>query len=113
MHSFCYRLLLFVHIVFRLFLFVSLRSCAGLHRWLLGSEATVIFVGVSCGEPDGNKQMAHSQIVVVIVFSLIFEVDVVSVLRRCPLGNVGFQCRFEIAVYNHLFRYVIVCLCLF
>ena len=50
-------------------LFVSLRSCAGLHRLLLGSEATVVFVIVSCGEPGGNKQMAHSQIVVVIVFS--------------------------------------------
>ena len=49
-------------------LFVSLRFCDGLHRLLLGSEATVVFVGVSCGEPGGNEQMAHSQIVVVIVF---------------------------------------------
>ena len=83
--------------MFRLFcLFVSLRSCAGLHRWLLGSAATVVFVGVSCGGPDGNKQMAHSQIVVVFVFSLTFEVDVVSVLHRCPLGNAGFHCRFQL-----------------
>ena len=96
LHSFCYRLLLFVQIVFRLFcLFVSLRSCAGLHRWLLGSEATVVFVGVSCGEPDGNEQMAHSQIVVVIVFPFSFEVDVVSVLHQCPLGSAGFHCRFQ------------------
>ena len=32
--------------------------------------------GVSCDEPSGNKQMAHSQIVVVIVFSLTFEIYV-------------------------------------
>ena len=50
-------------------LIASLRSCAGLHRLLFGSEATVVFVGVSCGEPGGNEQMAHSQIVVAIVFS--------------------------------------------
>ena len=51
-------------------MFASLRSCAGLHRLLLGSEATIVFVGVSCGEPGGDEQMAHSQIVVVIAFSL-------------------------------------------
>ena len=50
-------------------LFVSWRSCVGLQRLLLGSEATVVFVGVLCGEPGGDKQMAHSQIVAVIVFS--------------------------------------------
>ena len=49
---------------------------------LLGSEATVVFVGVSCGEPCGNEQMAHSQIVVVIAFSLTFEMDVALVLHR-------------------------------
>ena len=75
-------------------MFVSLRSCAGLHCLLLGSEATVVFVGVSCGEPGGNEQMAHSQIVVVIAFSLTFEMDVALVLHRRPFGNVGFHCRF-------------------
>ena len=94
-------------------LFVSLRFCAGLHRLLLGSEATVVFVGVSCGEPGGNEQMAHSQIVVVIAFSLIFEIDVAIVLHRRPFGNVDFQCRFSIAVPHHLFLYVIVCFGLF
>ena len=59
-----------------------LRSCVGLHRLLLGSEATIVFVGVLCGEPGGDEQMAHSQIVVVIAFSLIFEMDVALVLHR-------------------------------
>ena len=34
-------------------------------------------------------------------------------LHRRPLGNAGFHCRFSIAVYHHLSRYVIVCFCLF
>ena len=55
------------------------------HRLLFGSEATVVFVGFSCGEPGGNEQMAHSQIVVVIVFSLMFEMDDAIVLHRRPL----------------------------
>ena len=88
-------------------------SCGGLHRLLLCSEATVVFVGVSCGEPGDNEQMAHSQIVVVIVFSLTFEMDAVSVLHRRPIGNAGFHCRVSIAGYHHLSRYVIVCFCLF
>ena len=45
-----------------------------------------------------NKQMAHSQIVVVIAFSLSFEMDVVLVLHRRPLGNVCFHCCLSIAV---------------
>ena len=61
-------------------LFASLQSCAGLHRLLLGTEVTVVSVEVSCGEPSGNKQMAHSQLVVVIAFSLVFEMDVALVL---------------------------------
>ena len=44
-------------------------SCAGLHRLLWGSDVSIVFVGVFCDEPSGNKQMAHSQIVVVIAFS--------------------------------------------
>ena len=97
-----------------LFSFVCfLRSCAGLHRLLFGSEATVVFVGVSCGGPGGNEQMAHSQIVVAIAFSLTFEMDVALVRRRRPLGKTCFQCRFSIAVYHHLFRYVMVCFRLF
>ena len=50
-------------------LIASLRSCAGLHRLLVGSDATVAFVGISCDDPSCNKQMAHSQIAVVIAFS--------------------------------------------
>ena len=81
LHSFCYWLLLFVQALFCLlsFVFVAfLRSCAlallrsfaGLKRLLLGNGATILFVVVSCCEPgDGNEQMAHSQIVVVIAFS--------------------------------------------
>ena len=57
--------LLSVAVVFTFSLsFASVRFCVGLHRLLLGSEATVGFVGVSCGEPSGNEQMAHSQIVI-------------------------------------------------
>ena len=63
-------------------LFASLRFRAGLQRFLLGSEATVVFVGDSCGEPWGNEQMAHSQIVIVIAFSLTFEMGVALVLHR-------------------------------
>ena len=69
LHSFCFGSLLFVPVLFRLLSFVSLRFCVGLHRLVLGSELTVVFVGVARDEPSGNKQMAHSQIVVVIVFS--------------------------------------------
>ena len=95
-------------VLFRLLLFCCfLRSCRGLHRLLFGSEATVVFVGVSCGEPGGNEQMAHSQIVVVIVFSLIFEMDIALVLHRRPIGNIGFQCRFSICFCYHVPRYVI------
>ena len=78
--------------------FVSLRFCAGLHRLLLGSDATDVFVGVACDELSGNTQMAHSQIVVVIEFSLLFEMDVALVLHGRPLGNVGFHCHLSIAV---------------
>ena len=74
----------------------------GLHRLLLGSEVTVVFLGLARNEPSGNTQMAHSQIVVVIAFSLTFDMDVVLVLHGRPLGNVGFRCHFSIAVYNHL-----------
>ena len=87
-------------------MFVSLRSRAGLHCLLLGSEATVVFVGVSCGEPGGNEQMAHSQIVVVIALSLTFEMDVALVLHRRPFGNVGFHCRF---FNRRLLSFVSVC----
>ena len=73
---------------------------------LLGSEATVVFVGVSCGEPGGNEQMAHSQIVVVIAFSLTFEMDVALVLHRRPFGNVGFHGRF---FNRRLLSFVSVC----
>ena len=62
----CCCLCPFSSVCFRLFAY--LRCCAGLHPLLLGSEATVVFVGVSCGEPGDNEQMAHSQIVVVIAF---------------------------------------------
>ena len=44
-------------------------SFAGLHRLLWGSDVSIVFVGVLCDEPSGNKQMAYSQIVVVIEFS--------------------------------------------
>ena len=63
--------------------------------------------------PDGNEQMAHSQIVVVIAFSLTFDMDVALVFHRRPLGNVGFRCHVSIAVYHHVCRYVTVCFCLF
>ena len=68
-----------------------LASCVGLHRLLLGSEVNVLFVWFFYDEPSGNKQMAHSQIAVVIAFSLTFEMDVRLVFHRRPLGNVGFH----------------------
>ena len=67
-------------------------------------------LSVSVRVPGGNEQMAHSQIVVVIAFSLTFEMDVALVFHRRPLGNAGFHCRFSIAVYHHLSEYVIVSL---
>ena len=57
--------------------------------------------------------MAHSDIVVVIVFSLSFDMDVALVFHRRPLGTVGFYCHLSIAVYDHLFRYVVIGICLF
>ena len=64
--------------------------CA-LLRWFaslaFGSEVTVVFVGVTCDEPSGNKQMAHSQI----VFSFVFEMDVAIVLQWFPFSYVGFH----------------------
>ena len=45
-----------------------------------------------------NKQMAHSHIVVVIAFSLSFEMDGALVLHQRPLGKVCFHCRLSIAV---------------
>ena len=70
LHSFCWWLFLFVPVLFRLFSFVCFPArLRCLHRLLLSSDATVVFVGVSCGEPGGNEQMAHSQILVVIVFA--------------------------------------------
>ena len=78
--SVCYRLF-----SLRSCALALLRSFAGLKRLLLGSEATVLFVGVSCCEPgDGNEQMAHSQIVVVIAFSSSFETDVCLVRHLRP-----------------------------
>ena len=56
----------------------SLLFHVGLHFVLLGIEVTFVFVGVSCDEPSDSKQMAHSQIVDVIVFSFFdYEIDVV------------------------------------
>ena len=46
--------------------------------------------------------MAHSQIVVVIVFSMYFETDVVLVFHRRPLGNCCFRCHFQ-------FPFTIIC----
>ena len=89
----------FSSVCFRLLSFACLRSCAGLRRLLLGSEVTIVFVGVACDELSGNKQMAHSQIIVVIVFSLVFEMDVALVLHGRPLGDVGFHCHLSIVVF--------------
>ena len=107
LHSFCSGSLLFDPA------FVSLRSCAGLHCLLLGSDVTVVFVGVDCDELSGNKQMAHSYIVVVIAFSLTFEMDVALVVHGRPLGNAGFHCYLSIAIYHYLFLFVSVRFCLF
>ena len=59
--------------------------------------------------------MAHSQILVVIPFSMTFEMDVDLVRHWFPFGNVCFCCHLSIAVYHfcELFRYVIVCFFLF
>ena len=103
LRSFCYRLLSFDSVLFRLLSFASARSCVCLHRLFLGSISTVVFVGVSCNEPSGSKQMAHSKIVVVIAFSFLFEMDVVLVLHRRPLGNVDFLCHISIVFCRHLF----------
>ena len=70
-------------------------------------------MGVACDGLSGNKQMAHSQLVVVIAFSLTFAMDFALVLHGRPLGNVGFHCHLSIAVYHRLFRFVIVCFCSF
>ena len=80
-----------------------------LHCLLLGREFTVVFVGVSCDGLSGDEQMAHSQIVVVIAFSSMFEMDVALVFHWCPFGNSGFHCHILFSVYHHLFRYVILC----
>ena len=85
-----------------------LRPLSTLRCFLCGPK-----LSVSVRVPGGNEQMAHSQVVVLIAFSLTFEMDVALVFRRRPLGNVGFHCRFSIAVYHHVSRYVIVCFCLF
>ena len=80
-HSFCCRLLLVVPVLFRLLSFAFVRFCAGLLRLLLGSEVMVVFEEVTCDEPIGNKQMAHSQIVVLIKLSLVFDMDVALVIH--------------------------------
>ena len=102
---FCHRLrFLFFHLAL-------LRWFALFVDWQWGQSR--ICVCFPCGGPVGNEQMAHSQIVVAIAFSLIFEMDVALVFhRRRPFGNAGFNCRFSITVYHHLVWYVIVCFCL-
>ena len=76
-------------------------------------------MGFFCDEPSGNKQMAHSQIAVVIAFSLTFEMDVRLVFHRRPLGNVGFHRQLPFTMicsgmlmffllYNNLFTFVLV-----
>ena len=110
-HLFCCRL--FAPVIFRLFSFDSMHCCAGLLRLLLGSEVTLVCVGIMCDEPNGNKLMAHSQIVVVISLSLTFEMDVALVVHGRPLGNAGFHCYLSIAIYHYLFLFVSVRFCLF
>ena len=75
-------------------------------RLIHSFRVTVAFVGVTCDELIRNKHMAHSQIVVVIAFSLTFEMDVALVLHRRPFGNVGFHCRF---FNRRLLSFVSVC----
>ena len=59
--------------------------------------------------------MAHSQIAVVIAFSLTFEMDVRLVFHRRPLGNVGFhsQLPFAMICSGMLTFFFIFCLRLF
>ena len=61
--------------------------------------------------------MAHSQIVIVIAFSLFFEMDVSLVLHRLPFGNIGFHCQLPFAmicfcmlsfIFVHVFTFVLV-----
>ena len=63
-------LLLFVPVLIRLVSFDSMRSCTGLLYLFLDSGVTIVFVGGTCDERSGNKQMVHSQFAVVIAFSL-------------------------------------------
>ena len=92
--------------------FVSLRFCVGLHCLVFGSELTVVFVGVACDELSGNKQMAHSQIVVVIAFSFAFDMDVVFVYHRRPFGNICFPAIFQLPctiICSGMLSFVFVC----
>ena len=70
------------------------------------------FVGVACHERSGNNHMAHSRIVVVMVLSLTFEINIVRVLHGFPFGHVGFHLSFSIAVHHCLLWCGIVCFCL-
>ena len=85
-----FRFVLFSVVV--LFAIICFRA---LLRWfasfVLGSRVTVVFVGVTCDEPSGNKQMAHSQIVFLISLSLNLDIDFAFVLDWFPLGYVGFH----------------------
>ena len=50
---------------------------------------------VTCDEPSGHKQMAHSQIVVVIALASIFEFYVAFVLHWFPFGHFSSLARFD------------------
>ena len=76
-------------------LFVSLRFCAGLHRLLLGSEATVVFVGVSCGEPGGNTDCGCDCVFIGFLQWMLF-LCFIGVRLETPASTAVFQSPFTI-----------------
>ena len=103
--GFCIRFVIGCCCLFRFlpFVFVVLLSCALplvciVCWWAVRSQSYMWVFHAMSHVVSVNKQMAHSQIVVVIAFSLGFEMGVALVLHRRPLGNVCFRCRVSIAV---------------
>ena len=102
----------FSSVCFRLF--VSLRSCTGLHRLFSGSDSQSYLLEFHAkGQVVTNRWRIHRLWFWLRFHWLLKRMDVALVFLRCPFCNFSFQCHLSIAVYHQLFRYVIVCFCLF
>ena len=115
--SFCFSigcccLFPFSSVCFRLF--VSLRSCIGLHRLLFGSESqSHLWEFHAKGQVVTNRWRIHRLWFWLPFHWLLKQMDVALVFLRCPFCNISFHCHLSFAVYHQLFWYVIVCFCLF